>query len=136
MLEQVFAFLGSILQIYLGVVAAVLVGIGDIVTRMDEAGMFQRILDAFMLFFGLVANAFSIVKKALDDTGVTVGGVIQFFSDAITGFVDFLFSSGIIEFAVVVIEYVVFIAGVLVNLFAVVISAFIRAWAIIVSAFN
>jgi len=131
MLEQIFAFLGSILEIFLGVVGAVLVGIGDIVARMDEAGMFQRILDAFMLFFGLVANAFGIVKKALDDTGVTVGGVIQFFSDAISGFVDFLFSSGIIDFAVTVIEYVAVIAGVIANLFAIVISVFIRAWGII-----
>ena len=126
MLEQIFSYLGSILQVYFGLIGAVLTGIGDIVARMDEAGMFQRILDAFGMFLGLVAVAFNTVKQALDDTGVTVGGIIDFFGDVISGFVDFLFSSGIIDFAVTVIEYVGMIAGVVVNLFGIFIAVFIR----------
>lgn len=126
MLEQIFSYLGSILQVYFGLIGAVLTGIGDIVARMDEAGMFQRILDAFGMFLGLVAVAFNTVKQALDDTGVTVGGIVDFFGNVISGFVDFLFSSGIIDFAVTVIEYVGMIAGVVVNLFGIFLAVFIK----------
>ena len=126
MLETIFKFLGDILTIYLALVGAVLTGIGDIVARMAEAGMLQRVVDAFGMFFGLVAVAFDTVKKALDDVGFTVGGLIDFINDIVSGFVDFLFSSGIIEFAVTVIEYIGMIAGVVINIFGIIIAVWIK----------
>lgn len=129
MLEGVFAFLGNILTLYLTLIGAILGGIGDVITRMAEAGMFQRIVDAFGTFFGLVGMAFGIIKNAIDDTGVTMGDLISFVEDLIGGIVDFLFDSGIIEFAVKVIEYIAFIGGVIAVLAGKIISIYIQVWA-------
>lgn len=129
MLEGVFVFLSNILTLYLVFIGAVLTGIGDIVARMDEAGMFQRIVDAFGVFFGLVGMAFGLIKDAFDDTGVTMGDLIDGIKNTIKGVVNFLFNSGLIEFAVKVIEYVGFIFGALAVVAAGIISIFIRVWA-------
>ena len=129
LLEGVFVMLGNILTLYLTFVAAVFTGIGDIVARMDEAGMFQRIVDAFGMFFGLVGMAFGTIKAAIDDTGITMGDLIGGITRTINGFVNFLFSSGLIEFAVKVIEYVAFIGGVIAVLVGEIIALFIKIWA-------
>lgn len=129
MLEGIFAFLGNILTLYLTLIGAILGGIGDVITRMDEAGMFQRIVDAFGTFFGLVGMAFGIIKDAIDDTGVTMGDLISFVEDLIDGIVDFLFDAGIIEFAIKVIEYIAFIGGVIAVLAGKIISIYIQIWA-------
>ena len=126
MLETVFALLGDILALYITIITMVLQGIGDIVSRMAESGMLQRIVDAFGVLLGLVAMAFGTIKKAIDDVGITFGGIIDFISNAISGFVDFLFSSGIIDFAVTVIEYALTIVGVIVNVFGIIIAVWIK----------
>jgi len=129
LLEGIFVMLGNILTLYLTFVAAVFTGIGDIVARMDEAGMLQRIVDAFGIFFGLVGMAFGTIKAAIDDTGITMGDLIGGITRTINGFVNFLFSSGLIEFAVKVIEYVAFIGGVIALLVGEIIALFIKIWA-------
>lgn len=127
-LEGIFVFLSNILTLYLTFYAAILTGIGDIVARMDEAGMFQRIVDAFGVFFGLVGMAMGIIKSAIDDTGLTMGDLISGIEGLIEGIVDFLFDSGIIEFAVSVIEYIAVIYGVIAVLAGHIIALFIRIW--------
>ena len=131
MLEGIFVFLSNILTLYLTFIGAVLTGIGDIVTRMDEAGMFQRIVDAFGTFFGLVGMALGIIMDAFDDTGITMDDLISGIENAVNGFVNFLFNSGLIEFAVQVIEYVAVFYGVLAVVIASVIALFIKIWGII-----
>ena len=128
-LETAFAILGSILTLYITFITAVLDGIGQIVERMNEAGMFQRIVDAFATFFGLVGMAFGIIKQAIDDTGLTMGDLISGIRGGIQYFVDFLFSSGLIDFAVQVIEYIAFIYGIIAVVVAQVIALFIKIWA-------
>ena len=127
-LEGIFVFLSNILTIYLTFIGAVLTGIGDIVARMDEAGMFQRIADAFGVFFGLVGMAMGIIIQAIDDTGITMGDLIGGIKGLVKGIVDFLFNSGLIEFAVKVIEYIGVIFGVLAVVAAGIISIFIQIW--------
>ena len=129
LLEGVFVMLGNILTLYLTFVAAVFTGIGDIVARMDEAGMFQRIADAFGTFFGLVGMAFGTIKAAIDDTGLTMDVLIGGIKRLIKGIVNFLFSSGLIEFVVKFIEYISFVAGFIALLAAQIISLFIKIWA-------
>ena len=131
MLEGIFVFLSNILTLYLTFIGAVLTGIGDIVTRMDEAGMFQRIVDAFGTFFGLVGMALGIIMDAFDDTGITMDDLISGIENAVNGFVNFLFNSGLIEFAVQVIEYVAVFYGVLAVVIASVIALFIKIWGIV-----
>jgi hypothetical protein len=128
-LEGIFVFLSNILTLYLTFIGAVLTGIGDIVARMDEAGMFQRIADAFGMFFGLVGMAIGIIVQAIDDTGITMGDLIDGIKGMVNGIVDFLFNSGLIEFAVKVIEYIGFIFGALAVVAGGIISIFIRVWA-------
>jgi phage-related protein len=130
-LEGIFAFLGNILTLYLTLIGAILTGIGDIVTRMDEAGMFQRIVDAFGTFFGLVGMSLGIIMGAFDETGVTMDDLISGISNTVSGFVDFLFNSGLIEFAVQVIEYVAVFYGALAVVIASVIALYIKIWTII-----
>mgnify|MGYP003109086180 FL=1 len=129
LLEGIFVMLGNILTLYLTFIAAVFTGIGDIVARMEEAGMLQRIVDAFGVFFGLIGMALGVIKAAIDDTGITMGDLISGIGRVVQGFVDFLFASGIIDFAVSVIEYVAFIGGVIALLVGQIISLFIKVWA-------
>lgn len=129
LLEGVFVMLGNILTLYLTFVAAVFTGIGDIVARMDEAGMFQRIADAFGTFFGLVGMAFGTIKAAIDDTGLTMDDLIGGIKRLIKGIVNFLFSSGLIEFVVKFIEYISFVYGFIALLAAQIISLYIKIWA-------
>lgn len=128
-LEGVFVMLGNILTLYLTFVAAVFTGIGDIVARMDEAGMFQRIAAAFGTFFGLVGMAFGTIKAAIDDTGLTMDVLIGGIKRLIKGIVNFLFSSGLIEFVVKFIEYISFVYGFIVFFAAQIISLYIKIWA-------
>mgnify|MGYP003140309250 FL=1 len=65
MLETVFALLGDILALYITIITMVLQGIGDIISRMAESGMLQRIVDAFGVLLGLVAMAFGTIKRQL-----------------------------------------------------------------------
>jgi phage-related protein len=128
MLETVFVFLGNIITLYFTLIAAIFTGIADIVTRMAEEGMLQRIVDAFGVFFGLVGASLGIITSALSDTGMTMGGMISGIQNLISGIVSFLFNSGIIEFAVKVIEYIAFFAGVIAVVAASLIAIFIRVW--------
>jgi len=128
LLEGVFVVLSNVLALYITFYTAVIQGIGEIVTRMDEAGLFQRIADAFGVFFGLVGMAFGIIMNAFKDTGLSMGDLIDGIKGFIKGIVDFLFDSGIIEFAVKVIEYVAVFAGAIAVLAGMVISIFIRVW--------
>jgi len=128
-LEGIFVFLSNIIVLYFTFIAAVLTGIGDIVTRMDEAGMLQRIVDAFGTFFGLVGMALGIIMNAFKSTGLTMDDLIKGIENTIDAMVDFLFDSGIIDFAVLAIEYIAVIGGVIAVLFASVISIFIQVWA-------
>ncbi len=128
-LETAFAILGGILTLYITFITTVLDGIGQIVERMNEAGMFQRIVDAFATFFGLVGMAIGIIIQAIDDTGVTMDDLISGIRGGIQYFVDFLFSSGILDFAVQVIEYIAVIYGAIAVVVASVISLFIKIWA-------
>jgi phage-related protein len=127
-LETIFGVLGNILTLYFTLLAAILNGIAEIVTRMNEEGMLQRIVDAFGVFFGLIGMSLGIIKDAFDDVGLNMGSLISGINMAVSGFVDFLFNSGIMEFAVKVIEYVAIIWGVIAVLFASVVSIFIRVW--------
>tara|TARA_R100001440_G_scaffold35191_1_gene54176 strand:- start:44202 stop:45626 length:1425 start_codon:yes stop_codon:yes gene_type:complete len=127
-LETIFGLLGNILTIYFTLIAAILNGIADIVTRMNEEGMLQRVVDAFGVFFGLVGMALGIIKDAFDDVGFNMDSLISGINMVVSGFVDFLFNSGIIDFAVKVIEYVAVIGGVIAVLFASFISIFIRVY--------
>lgn len=131
MLEGIFVFLSNILTLYLTFIGAVLTGIGDIVTRMDEAGMFQRIADAFGTFFGLIGMALGIIMDAFSDTGLTMGDLISGIENAVNGFVNFLFNSGLVEFAIQVIEYVAVFYGVIAVVIASVIALFIKIWTIV-----
>ena len=131
MLETVFVFLGNIITLYFTLIAAIFTGIADIVTRMAEEGMLQRIVDAFGVFFGLVGASLGIITSALSETGMTMGGMIKGIQNLISGIVSFLFNSGIIEFAVQVIEYVAFFAGIVLVLAASIIAIFIKVWGII-----
>jgi len=131
MLETVFVFLGNIITLYFTLIAAIFTGIADIVTRMAEEGMLQRIVDAFGVFFGLVGASLGIITSALSETGMTMGGMISGIQNLISGIVSFLFNSGIIEFAVQVIEYVAFFAGIVLVLAASIIAIFIKVWGII-----
>ena len=127
-LEVIFALLGNILTIYFTLFSAILNGISEIVTRMNEEGMLQRVVDAFAVFFGLVGMSLGIIKDAFDDVGLDMSSLISGINTLVSGFVDFLFTSGIIDFAVKVIEYVAVIYGVIAVLFAGVVSIFIRVW--------
>jgi phage-related protein len=127
-LEGVVGFLGNILKAYIAIYTAVIAGIGDIVERMAEAGFLQKIVDAIGVFIGLVAMAFGIIKDNIDATGVTFDGIIEFITSAINGFVDFLFSSGLIKFVVKFIELLAVVYGAVAVLAAQVISVFIRIW--------
>ena len=122
---------GIILVVYLALVGAVIGGIGQIIQRMSEAGMLQRIADALGGFIGSVALAFAVVFDALKETGLTVDGVIQGINDVVNYFVNWLFSSGLIEFFVTWIEMGAKVYGFYAMMVAFVISGYIRIWAIL-----
>lgn len=127
-LEGILGFLGNILKAYIVVYSAVISGIGDIVERMAEAGFLQQIVDAIGVFIGLIGMAFGIIKDNIDETGVTFDDIIEFITGAIDGFVNFLFSSGLIEFVVKYIQLLAVVYGAIAVLAAQVISVFIRIW--------
>ena len=131
MLETVFVFLGNIITLYFTLIAAIFTGIADIVTRMAEEGMLQRIVDAFGVFFGLVGASLGIITSALSETGMTMGGMIKGIQNLISGIVSFLFNSGIIEFAVQCIEYIAVFYGVIAVVAASIIALYIKIWGVI-----
>ena len=131
LLQGFMDLMGSILVIYLSLVGAVIGGIGQIIQKMSEAGMLQRIADALGGFIGSIALAFAIVFDALKETGLTVDGVIQGINDVVNYFVNWLFSSGLIDFFVTWIEYVAKVYGFIAIMIGFVISGYIRIWAIL-----
>jgi|SaaInlV_125m_DNA_1040241.scaffolds.fasta_scaffold32528_1 phage-related protein len=128
-LETVFAVLGGILTLYITFITTVLEGIGQIVERMGKEGMLQRVVDAFATFFGLIGMALGIILGAFKETGLTMDDLISGIENTVQYFVDFLFSSGILDFAVQVIEYVGVIYGVIAVVAASIIALFIKIWA-------
>jgi len=128
-LQGIFDALGMVLIIYITLYTEIILGIGKVIAKMDEAGMFQRIGDAIAVLLGSFMVAFDLIAQAISDTGLTFEDIIEGIQGAVDYFVGFLFSSGIIEFFVQVIELASTVWALIVVIFGVVVSLFIRVWA-------
>lgn len=130
-LQVVFDALGTILIVYLNVVAIIFESIGKIVAKMNEAGMFERIFGAIGMVLGAVAMGYNIIIDAITSTGLTIDGVLDAIQGAFDYVIGWLFSSGLIEFFVKVIEMMGMVYSVIIVLYAQVIAIYIRIWAVI-----
>lgn len=130
-LQVVFDALGSILVVFLNVVAMVIESIGKIVAAMNEAGMFERIFGAISMVLGAVMVGYNIIEDAITSTGLTVEGVLDAIQGAFDYVIGWLFSSGLIEFFVKVIEMMGTVYSVIIVLVAQIIALYIRIWTVI-----
>lgn len=130
-LQGVFDFLGSILIVFLNVVAMVIESIGKIVAAMNEAGMFERISGAIAMVLGAAMVGFGIVEDAIKSTGLTVEGVLDAIQGAFDYVINFLFSSGLIEFFVKVIEIMGVVYSVIIVIAAQIIALYVRIWSVV-----
>lgn len=130
-LQGVFDFLGAILVVYLNVVAMIIEGYGKIIATMNEAGMFERIFGAIGMVLGAAMVGYTIIKDAITSTGLTVEGVLDAIQGAFDYVIGWLFSSGLIEFFVKVIEMMGMVYSVIIVIVAQVIALYIRIWAVI-----
>lgn len=130
-LQGVFDFLGSILIVFLNVVAMVIESIGKIVAAMNEAGMFERISGAIAMVLGAAMVGFGIVEDAIKSTGLTVEGVLDAIQGAFDYVIGWLFSSGLMEFFVKVIEIMGVVYSVIIVIAAQVIALYVRIWSVI-----
>jgi len=128
MLQSIFDGLGMVLIIYITVVTEIISGIGKIIKKMDEAGMFKRIGEAIGMLLGSFVVAFGIIGDAINETGLTFDDIIEGIQSAVDFFINFLFSSGLIEFFVKVIELTASVYSIIIVVAAGVISIFIKVW--------
>ena len=130
-LQGVFDFLGSILIVFLNVVAMVIESIGKIVAAMNEAGVFERISGAIAMVLGAAMVGFGIVEDAIKSTGLTVEGVLDAIQGAFDYVINFLFSSGLIEFFVKVIDIMGVVYSVIIVIAAQIIALYVRIWSVV-----
>jgi len=130
-LQTILDALGNIVIVYLSVIAIVIESIGKIVAKMNEAGMLERIMGAVAMFLGAFAVGYNIIVDAITSTGATMDDVLNGIQSAFDYVIGWLFSSGLMEFFVKLIETFFTIWGLIVILAAQAIALFIRIWGVI-----
>jgi hypothetical protein len=119
-------WLVGIAGLWVEVAGAVIGGILTIFTHLQETGALQALIDAIGGLMGMIIWSFGFIMQAFADSGVTFESVGQFLTDVITGFVDFLISSGILDFMVECMIMLAEVAGVVIAVIAIIIGVVIR----------
>ena len=128
-LQGIFDGLGMILIVFITLYTEIILGIGTIVQKMEEAGMIQRIIDSIGVLVGSVAVAFGFIFSALDETGFTFEDLLDGIRSSFDMVIKFLFSSGLIEFVVRVIELISAVWSIIIVVFGALVSIYIKVWA-------
>lgn len=132
-------YLVKIAETWVAITATIVEQVVKVYSHLAETGALQALVNAIGGVLDALIFAFGFIAKALADSGVTFASVTNFITSTIENFVNFLISSGIIDFivevalliaevAVVVIKVVGIIIGIVIYLLGVIIPLVTPLW--------
>ena len=93
-------FIANFAVMWVEIVGVVIEAIVMIYQHLADTGALQGLIDGIGGLMEAIMFAFGFIFQALEDSGVTFESVTSFITNAIMGFVNFLITSGIIDFIV------------------------------------
>ena len=103
---QAFVFLQPYIQDFMDAIGiAMSYSVGALYTLYDalqEAGFFDALIYAADGLYTGFMNLFGGIKDGMDDTGISLGGIINRIIDGFTGLMNFLYEAGVLDFIVLV----------------------------------
>jgi len=125
-------FLVEIAQMWVAITATIIEQIVKVYSHLAETGALQALIDAIGGVMDALVFAFGFIFKALADSGVTFESVTNFITSAIENFVNFLISSGIIDFIVEVALLIAEVATVVIKVAGIIIGIVIYLLGVII----
>lgn len=119
-------FIANFAVMWVEVAGTIIGAIVMIFQHLSDTGALQGMIDAVGGLMEAIMFAFGIIFTALDDAGVSFGSVTAFITGAVMGFVDFLISSGIIDFIFEVGMMLFEVASIVIRIVGVIIAIVIK----------